>query len=233
MMIHQEGLGWHNIINLMQLRLAAFQSAHHGALAWQLVRILSFTTGKNAKIPHDLLYGILGLIGYTQLPPELLPNYDVPFGQVFQNYAKYMIENTGCLTIMSSTKRLNGYPSWVPDLRYSVMRLSDTAGSRASYSAGSVLFSENGRHLTVQGVQISRIWAISVKLNSLHDQLMHIEKSILAPSASIRGITLEICFGQWFQHMVDIMAVSRLVPRFQSIKTLLEGVISAENSVKD
>ncbi|KXL42182.1 hypothetical protein M433DRAFT_72039, partial [Acidomyces richmondensis BFW] len=57
-------------------------------LLWILMNIGSRT----ATIPHDHIYGVLGLINHAQLPQMLMPDYRKSYGEVFKGFTRYLIE---------------------------------------------------------------------------------------------------------------------------------------------
>jgi hypothetical protein len=88
------------------------------SVAEQLLFNFTMLMFRPATWPHDQIYGMLGMLVNTEIPKELLPDYKLPFQQVYHRYARYIIENTGSLTVLGS----NGgtfidLPSWVTDLR--------------------------------------------------------------------------------------------------------------------
>lgn len=81
---------------------------------------------------HDYVYSLLGLCGDVGLPSNLAPNYDKPVARVYQDYAKFLVEHTGSLSLLQrrsaslmdeasnaeTDEPSNGQmdvPSWVPD----------------------------------------------------------------------------------------------------------------------
>jgi hypothetical protein len=75
-----------------------------------------------ATNPEDKVFGILGLcveVQGTHWPAALEPNYRLPPGKVFRDVARYLIESTGSLAILSfvcAAGQCDEMPSWVPDL---------------------------------------------------------------------------------------------------------------------
>lgn len=53
------------------------------AAAARLVHIMKYTATRHASLPHDMIYGVLGL-AFTQLPAHLTPNHDLPYTSVYQ-----------------------------------------------------------------------------------------------------------------------------------------------------
>jgi hypothetical protein len=65
-----------------------------------------------ATVPHDYLYGILSTSGITGYPKSLIPNYALPFAEVFHRYTVMILKHTGELSILSrKTHELTGVPT--------------------------------------------------------------------------------------------------------------------------
>jgi hypothetical protein len=68
--------------------------------ASRLNRILGLTQGHyKATLPHDYIYGLLGLVGTEALSSVLAPDYNRPYSQVCQEYPSFVFENTGNLSL--------------------------------------------------------------------------------------------------------------------------------------
>lgn len=87
--------------------------AHH------LNLLLRYTNNRTSSVPHDKVYGLLGMANLSAIPPSLVPNYRLPYAEVCYQYARFIIETTRDLTILPRENNdLSGVSSWVPDLRY-------------------------------------------------------------------------------------------------------------------
>jgi hypothetical protein len=69
-------------------------------LAKQLLHNFDSLVNKHATPPYDHIYGLLGMLTVSELPQNLMPDYTLPFQQVFHSYIRYVIENTGSLSIL-------------------------------------------------------------------------------------------------------------------------------------
>ena len=90
---------------------------------WTLLAILEQTyNGFHATNTRDKIYGVLGLCTEaqgTEWPASLVPLYQLPEGRVFQDVARFLIETTRSLAVLSFVcmgGRRDDMPSWVPDL---------------------------------------------------------------------------------------------------------------------
>ncbi|KAJ2897209.1 hypothetical protein MKZ38_004856 [Zalerion maritima] len=111
-----------------------------------------FITGiggtRKATQAHDMIYGLLGLTNTTGLPSELAPSYETPFPQVYQAYAKYIMEQSGSMeTLHREEYHLGEYgaPSWVPDLRFPHGR--KIMGVNSGLKKSGLAFSKDGCRL--------------------------------------------------------------------------------------
>ncbi|KAE9379878.1 hypothetical protein N431DRAFT_121536 [Stipitochalara longipes BDJ] len=90
---------------------------------WKMLAILDQTyNGFCATKPQDKLYGVLGLCAEfqgSQWPSILEPNYELPTETVFRNVARFSIESSRNLAVLSLVclgGRCDNGPSWAPDL---------------------------------------------------------------------------------------------------------------------
>lgn len=89
---------------------AFFEFAH------ELLHCFCAFSNREATVPHDRLYGLLGLRGTVAIPKLLQPDYSHPAGEVFFAYAKWIIQTTRRIHVISfGQNELAGYPSWVPN----------------------------------------------------------------------------------------------------------------------
>ena len=110
--------------------------------------------------PVDRLYALVGLATYKMPMPRLLkPNYEISFGQVFHEYAAYLVEQTKDLSILSpihphrdAKKDMAGVPSWTPDWRDLMM-----PPQPPKTKAHQVTFYNDHRELELQGVRIGEV----------------------------------------------------------------------------
>jgi hypothetical protein len=153
-----------------------------------------------------------------KFPPELVPDYTLPFGQVFQDYTRYVIENTGDLRILNCDRNeLENFPSWVPDLRRNRMWTTEPHTSNA------VSFSTDGQTLTVQGVRMGRVLLYFIMHERKRSELlMDLQEGILSLSASIRRVSLQDVFQEWIARLVENGRFpARFASEFRSIEDFL------------
>jgi hypothetical protein len=114
-----EQLTWLNSIRYKYQKERGVSTLDLSRIGTRLDNVLGSTHGHfEATIPHDHVYGVLGLIFSGEIPTSLQPDYNIPYGQVFQEYARCIMENTGNLSILIREESgLHGVPSWVPDFR--------------------------------------------------------------------------------------------------------------------
>ena len=162
--------------------------------------------------PLDYVYGLLGLLNVEELPRSLLPNYKLDYASVCQDYAQYIIENTNDLEIIE-TYRSDFQPplpaSWVPDVRYNRINVSDEDEPSTNF----VKFSTDGARLTVKGVRIGKLLNCSCTDCPRYDEasclryrstvhLSCVEETLLKRSAQIKGKTIDEVFSEWLHNQL-------------------------------
>lgn len=107
-----------NVSEIAQARRTC-QEGNRLSLIEALVRLRSFT----ATIPHDNIYGFLGMVDES---PKLLPiaTYDQPVEELFAAITKLLFGRNEALPILqlagsSHMRSLENLPSWVPDMSQS------------------------------------------------------------------------------------------------------------------
>lgn len=89
-------------------------------LVSNMLEFMVYTSGLQATIPHDYIYGLIGLMRQARIPPHLTPNYGLPFEEVYYEFSKYLLSQTSDPAVLSLGQLglLKGVPSWIPDFRH-------------------------------------------------------------------------------------------------------------------
>ncbi|KAK4451991.1 heterokaryon incompatibility protein-domain-containing protein [Podospora aff. communis PSN243] len=122
------------------------------ALASQLRLLLRYDGRYQATVPHDMLYGLLGLAqaGDVALPDSLLPDYTKPLHVVYREYTTALIRATSDIRfIFRTTSGLPDNPSWVPDFR------SPVSQAQEERKGGAIIPGLDADDITVKA-QVSR-----------------------------------------------------------------------------
>ncbi|KAM7207805.1 Heterokaryon incompatibility protein (HET) domain containing protein [Naviculisporaceae sp. PSN 640] len=134
------------------------------SLAKNLHDYLGVMARRNSTVPHDKIYGILGLVEKaSSLPEPLKPDYSLDFRVVYGRFARFIMEQTGYLDILHYTDlrvKYSGVPSWFPNLLASPsLTVKPEPDEPVPYplTRGSVKFSEDGNVLAVQGCIVDTI----------------------------------------------------------------------------
>ncbi|KAK3356844.1 heterokaryon incompatibility protein-domain-containing protein [Lasiosphaeria hispida] len=178
--------------------LSTCESHNPLPLAHQLGDLLHQTTHRTASLPHDYLYGLLGLLTHPgDLPTTLTPNYSTPFAAVFHAYTMYIVAATGDLEHLPTVRnQLTGVPSWVPDLRFAGQRAtSPLTESFASFSA-------DGTRLFARGVVLG---AVDVVFRAAEEKpadyeaalgiLERVRETVFARACGVRGCGMGEVWG--------------------------------------
>ena len=134
-----------------------------------LGEILRFTTLEyKCSVPHDMIYGILGLVPTGgNFPKQLVPDYNLPLANVYREYFRFIVERIGDLSLLSTYRSdLQGVPSWVPDFRHRNVS-NELAAEFAQNKSGfaRITFSLDGqRTMNVKGIEYGRILATKALL---------------------------------------------------------------------
>ena len=62
--------------------------------ASQLLWLLADLGTKTSTVPHDQIYGLLGMLDLEQLPADLAPDYRQEYGEVCKRYIRFLIEQS-------------------------------------------------------------------------------------------------------------------------------------------
>ena len=146
--------------------------------------------GNNFKAtdPRDTIYGLLGLLGPGELPPEMQPDYGLPVSEVFHRCAVYLLkQSTGGLDfLLSSEEGLPNMPTWVPDWTAFPKGWEQDLRSLAVLNV-----SEDGNYLTIEGVLLGRVKSTVTGHISMSDEEKYGILSDLTPSLGIQLNQLE------------------------------------------
>jgi len=116
-----------------------------------------------ATIPHDYIYGVLSIGGNLRCPDALVPDYTLPFAEVFHTYSMAILKHTSALSIIPRiTNKLEGVPSWVPDFRspppfFSKNLLPKRGETSIMEDSRKINITEDGRVLVTPGVHLGEV----------------------------------------------------------------------------
>lgn len=189
------------------------------SFAHKILQGIQWLENRQTSIPHDYIYGILGLVDPEEVPAALWPNYGIPFGQVFFEFTKYIIMNSGDLRILSTTKpKLDDCPSWVPDLR------DPWLDSAIPLTTNPVEFSLGGWAISVEGVRLGLPTAYSKRKEgeTAPEYLSRVEATIFTASASIRNLPLQNVVQELLtKYNEKMIRVQTPNPEFNSMSSLI------------
>lgn len=122
------------------------------AFAKDLLWLLHQARQFEASDPHDNVYALLSLIEAPYLPWNLMPDYTIPAESVFHAYNRFLLEETGDLTILEARAlSTSTTPSWVVGMK---LRFPSLEQAR---SPGKVRFSADGLQMQVVGFRWGQI----------------------------------------------------------------------------
>ncbi|KAI0840942.1 hypothetical protein F5Y06DRAFT_233735 [Hypoxylon sp. FL0890] len=197
------------------------------------ITLLRVTGKKSSTDPRDQLYGLLGLLKYLkeeEPPEELMPDYRLPYQDVYWNYAAFLFNSVGDLKLLDCERNeLQHVPSWVPDFRYishgpdlireESVHVSDD--KRTLHVRGCVLgtFSD-----VITGCVARKIWPTAKTIpTGLPARLRDFEERILKPSAAIRGITTEEAFDDLINNLTRIIDAEGVETFYEVFRRLIKS----------
>ncbi|OTB19950.1 hypothetical protein K445DRAFT_18492 [Daldinia sp. EC12] len=198
-----------------------------------LVKIIRIAGAAKSMLPHDQIYGLLGILKYLkgeELPDDLLPNYHASYTEMYWNYAALCFQSIGDLHLLDYARNeLQGVPSWVPDFRYVTAGPSIpepsvyvTPDKRSLHIQGHILGTPRNVFHQVKSKDIMpRREKIPVELTNL---LKAFEEHILKPSACTREITIERVFDEMMEYATTIMRVDRSASFYEIYSTLRDSL---------
>ena len=169
------------------------------SLAYQLLSIIMNQCPKLTAVPHDKIYGLLGMVNLAQLPAQLTPNYRLSYGQVSKDYTRFIIEDTKDLRIlMFLGEALDGQPSWVNGFHLDTPWHIEPAVRHTGF------FSSNGESLVVEGIRCGKILSFfSGGKDMTGARMQQFYDTILSTAAEIRQQPLSDTWEEWFGEFVD------------------------------
>ncbi|KAH6692841.1 heterokaryon incompatibility protein-domain-containing protein [Leptodontidium sp. MPI-SDFR-AT-0119] len=119
-----------------------------------LERLASFSDGQTT-VPHDRIYGLLGLTDFPESPRYIQPDYSRSFGDVFHDYTKFLLKTTKSIDVLALGKpgRLQRFPTWVPDY-------TECLNYQPTDVPFAGEFSENDRCILVPGLCLGKVTAV-------------------------------------------------------------------------
>lgn len=208
-------LRWHHngLDNIFELALWAQDREIGGrdtaGLAKDLLFLLAETNAFNCTVPHDRIYAILGLLGEKDLPPDLTPDYKLPFHRVYHDYTKFIIQGTQSVSILHATN--TGFledhpPSWIVDFTNpSISMFTHHDVNESVQGDKGITFSADGYRLNIKGLILGSIREVSLPSNPSYAKitqempekekfgraartLQNFQEAIIRKSLIIRGI---------------------------------------------
>jgi hypothetical protein len=102
--------GWNNFFDSASVSLIIPEVARTWLSTWQrrplstqLSHMLQMVRGKKASIPHDYIYGVLGMLHNAPTSATLPVDYSIPFEQVWLTYTLLVLKETDNLNIITTS----------------------------------------------------------------------------------------------------------------------------------
>ncbi|KAH6663299.1 heterokaryon incompatibility protein-domain-containing protein [Plectosphaerella plurivora] len=108
------GGAWIGLIELYTIWACAVNKRH------SKLNSINFTAA------HYHIYGLLSIACAQELPPNLRPDYEAPYQEVYKTYTRFLLEQCGDISILNRINcHFTDMPSWVPDYVTSPMLLTN------------------------------------------------------------------------------------------------------------
>ncbi|KAH8702755.1 heterokaryon incompatibility protein-domain-containing protein [Phaeosphaeriaceae sp. PMI808] len=182
--------------------------------ARKMLELLFYTSGLEASVPHDYIYGLLGLIREPRLPYELIPQYNAAFEDVYHMCTKYILKQTmnPAILMLGRLGNMRGAPSWVPDFRHRNPSIKGHDGQTANFT------------ITESSILTIRLGmlGICVSSSSIHTYdefmaaprraIMHWDQTVFTESARIKGVSNIIIAEEWLSAHLSRNNTAHLLP---------------------
>lgn len=180
-------------------KLIASTEFQDKSLANQLLSIIGTQGPKLVTVPHDHIYGFLGMVNLAWLPTQLTPNYRLSCGQLYKDYTRFIIENTKDLRILMFLENtVSGQPSWVNGFLLDTPWYTEPAVRHTGF------FSTDGQSLVVEGVRYGKILSFfSGSEGMAGEQTQRNYDSIFSTAAEIRQQPLADIWKEWFDNFAN------------------------------
>ncbi|CAJ2513608.1 Uu.00g017270.m01.CDS01 [Anthostomella pinea] len=202
--------GLNQIRNLFRGQFHKFDSIECPMVKWAecLMMVRGAAGTKESTNPLDQLYGFLGIVTVItrqSMPPELMPDYSLPYGEVCWRYSVFILEHTADLGLLGCTQnQLVDVPSWVPDFRY-----AETV-RKSQKRRGIIQLSPDKTALHIWGLEVQPIsdhldgcpWKeiqpdTASHAAALSRRLKEIEERIIRRSSTLRKIPQDDVLDSW------------------------------------
>jgi hypothetical protein len=148
------------------------------------------TLGRQASVPHDYIYGILGLVS-TEVKDQIGTEYSSSLLAVYRNFFKAMLIQTHgsdelkILTTISFHKETDELPSWLPDFS----KQSDVFIHTGTYlwsdtpfrSLKNIQWSDGDEILNLEGIcldVVDKVFDMQIDINNHIDHMMGLARDV-------------------------------------------------------
>ncbi|KAI8711986.1 hypothetical protein NCS52_01463700 [Fusarium sp. LHS14.1] len=184
--------------------------------AFDILQLIGESTELKATVPHDYIYGLLGLLDCNPLPEALFPDYTKTFEELYHRFTAFILAETRDPRVLNlgAVGGLEGVPFWTPDLRQTL----NAKINNSQRTGACISLSEDRQILTMPAILLGRCVSVFGPVQPdpttgtiAPSVFLDCDRAIIQPAAAIIQATRLHVMRQWFRyHLADIFTVQRL-----------------------
>jgi hypothetical protein len=202
----------------------AWMESFHG----ELINVLNMTRQRQASEPQDKVYALYGVLASLDINLQPLME-NTRFEEVYLDFTKRIIDWHRSLDILreagispaASGSSLQNTPSWVPDWRWPLDRISRRRCKAAKDSSPDFSFSDSGLEIITKGIFVDTLdFVISIPIN-VQDLNDHEASRADLPTLYLRDSITALCV--WIQRIHRLQGAIVRVPLKDAIFEVLHS----------
>jgi len=195
--------------------------------AFDMLEFMFYTAKLKASVPHDYIYGLVGLMRHGIIPYELQPRYNESVEITYYIFTRYILSQTSHLGVLSlgQVGVLAGVPSWVPDLK----NRNPDVGEYEPQSVDMVLIEWS--ILSVPGIILGRCIS-AFPAQKPEDfavdppsTFVQCDEAIFAVASRVKRVPPSQIFEEWLNSRLSRAAQNLPIPSGQDLSNSIRGLV--------